>query len=711
MALNDSRPWPRGSWLAPPLLVACVAWACDKAPPVGALPEQPTIDIPDWTTPGDVPRVQAVVDLRERGDGWMRVRMRYDGLTKAMGEFKEMGKDPELFWRNVRFSDEDGDAISASQDGRVWDVGLFNGGSITIDFEVKPGGDGRHGHQGWVADDWASFDGRVFLSPLGAGDLQAGRIRMEAPAGWTTASPLPKENDGWLSLGAFGPFGVQTALIGTCYGVGDFEESIQTFGKTEVREYHIKSWPAPHRKSLTRGSMAEFEWFYTALGFDPGFPLAVVWTPDVKGKRVYGGSSASGTCMEQPKGSTRAMELFAHRLAHSMNKYNPSGIHIRDEADQWFKEGWPSYIEAVATEATGNKGRVSRWSTVHKTFKRTRKEHPDRDIALKDEPSARGDTTEHLHYFKGPLVVRLLDEWLRRRHGKDLTEFMRLAWAKNGNRKAPMALREDLEAWAGVSLDDFWAVHVDQRGFVYPVGEEVLTADVTKRAAAVGIGTVGGRPVDADYLFLLVDSGEFHRFGDIVRFLEQEEPRRAFLASQGIELLPPALEAMRAGLEPQDRFDLVRSERAWPLHTSLVVPDEQRLVLDPANPRAVAFSRLLADEVAYEAALHPSGLDAMSIHVKNAEGDFKVEAHLSLPADAEVRLETQWLAAAGQMKVRARRGDTISHERTTDIWNDWTRAWSPYIVSQLPKGEGIVTFEVETTAGAKVARSYWRRGT
>ena len=61
-------------------------------------------------------------------------------------------------------------------------------------------------------------------------------------------------------------------------------------------------------------------------------------------------------------GDLRAWQLLAHRLGHSINKYPPNGMSIRDRDDKWFKEGFASYIEVIATAATGAASDEGYWN-------------------------------------------------------------------------------------------------------------------------------------------------------------------------------------------------------------------------------------------------------------------------------------------------------------------------------------------------------------
>ncbi|NOY27900.1 MAG: hypothetical protein GXP62_18710 [Oligoflexia bacterium] len=704
--------------------------SCQPVGPVSVQRDSVTID--PWADPDDQPRVQIVADLMDRSDGRMGITMRYSGLTDQMWSFRAPGVAPELAYHDVHFSTVQGKEISYRQHGRAYDLKGGAHDEVVVSYDVEPGGDGRHGHQGIVEDDFALFDGRVFLVPNGGGSLRAARIRYQAPDGWTAADALRQDDDGWIYFDNYGPSLVATSLTTACFGVGPFDVTTKPLGDSEVRVFNYSGFDKTERQKLTTRSMAMFGWFHDVLGFQPQFPLAVVWSPKHDGDKVFGGSSANGTCFQQPKSNPRAWQLMAHRLGHSMNKYAPSGMHIRDERDEWFMEGWPSYVEIKSTKGAGVASRENRWNELYNSFKRTRRDQPEKDIAMGVEHTAKSDWTEYLHYFKAPLVVELLDDWIKRRYNKNLTEFMRLMWVKHGYYQSPLPLREELEAYVGASLDDFWALHVDQRGWIYPVWPEAITPALKRRAAPPAqdapapAATVGGRPVDGDYLYFLASTGDFDRYGDIVTFLEKEEPRRAQLEAAGIHLLPPALEKYRVGFAPAERYNLARAEQAYPIIQPPPPPAPgQGFVLDDKDSDAVVFAQLLKDEQTYESAVTKAGVDSLLVQRKNPKYDkdgqdkdgnkdthgpeYFPQQRLVFGTKDEVRLQTLWAWPSGQITVRARRGDEQTNERVRTISPVWTRSWSLFSKGMLPDGPGVVTFELTTESGQPVIRSFWRR--
>ncbi len=690
--------------MAPALALAALLVGCGPSPnPARDLALEPWPDAPAG------PTVQAAADLTHPETGTMTVVVHYRGLTEEMNSFRAQGWDPEILFDDVHFTTPDGKRIGFDRDGRTFRLSGGPHPDVVVQYEVMPGGNGRHGMQGVVTEDFASFDGRVFLAPRGGGALAAGRVRFVAPDGWVTASALPDAGNGWLSLDGYGPDHVATALMESCYGVGPFEVERRTLGGTEVRAWTFAGFPDKDREGLNRRSMAIFGWFHDRLGFDPGFPLAVVWTPKVDGSRVYGGSSANGTCFEQPKPTTRAWELMAHRLGHSMNKYVPSGMGIRDERDDWFKEGWASWVELAGTKGAGVSPHPARWNKLARDYYATRAEHPERDTPLWRETEVRGyDATEYMHYTKAPIAVAMLDDWLRRRTGRELLDFMALMWKRHGGFRGELALRDELEAWAGESLDAFWAVHVDRRGDFYPVWPEALTPRVRRAARRRPAARVGEMRFSEDYLEWLVENGGYARFADVAAELEREAARHVQLLDAGIALLPPFLEPFRAGLAPAAQAALAASERAWPLAPVADHLPGASLEIDRNTVVGGRFARLLDAERDYAEALGTGGVEAIEARVLGEDGK-PGDPVLGFDASDRVRLLVRWHYVPGEVKITCRRGGEVASSRTVTLAPHWHRSWSEFAPDERPEGAGDVTFELELPSGDRIARTFHQR--
>ena len=699
------------------LLVACEEGG-DMASPQD-IPHAPP-PLTNWSGGPDGPRAQIVVDLMDRSQGHMRVSSWYEGFRDNKLCLREMGNAPGYIYQHLKFSDAEGHTLSHhSKNGRHCLNGKPNG-PVLAQYVVTPGGWGRHGHQGIVLENWAAFDGRAFLLPRSKVGLRAARIRFAVPEGWTVASPLV-EKDGWYEIGGYRAALTAQMLNGSCIGVGPFVGVTRTIGSTEYRVFSYGEWNDALRTRLETRSYALFQWFHDNLGFDLRGPYAVVWTPKVDGDKMFGGSHGNGTCFENTSGDLRAWQLLAHRLGHSVNKYPPNGMSIRDRDDDWFKEGFASYIEVISTAATGAASDEGYWNELYSSYRRDTNKHPDWDFSLAKEDEANGDATEYLHYTKAPLTAKMLDVWAQERTGKGLMGFMKEAFAKYGSFKAPFPVKDELEAYLGISLDDFWQVMITRNGPVVPMWTEYYTKNA-KPLENPPAATVGGVSITGDYLFYLASSGNFARFGDIEAFLVKEIENRRRLAELSLPVVPPRFVDKIPELPPEVRYDIARLEANWPKPDPSVLPqvkiaEPARLELNLEHPDGKAFHQLLEDERAHEADLVRHGLTNLTARAATTLDDAKkAKPVLGWKRDDAVVVELGWRVLPASVTVTATRGDNGARSREETVLDpEWSWSRSYFKDNQRPAGDGVVTFVVEPDEGDggpewRVQRSFWQRG-
>ena len=189
---------------------------------------------------------------------------------------------------------------------------------------------------------------------------------------------------------------------------------------------------------------------------------------------------------------------------------------------------WPfaSYVELTSTAATGIVEDQTYWNWLYRSYRLGRQKNPKKDLAMTDEPDARGLTKEYVHYRKAPLVMKMLEDQMVARSGKNVEQFMRAMWQKHGQFRSPLAVKDELEAFTGSNFDDFWATMIEQSGVVIPVWPEYITATIRENQKRPPAVSVGGDPVSGDYLHYLASSGRFATFAQIRDHLVTEQAVR-----------------------------------------------------------------------------------------------------------------------------------------------------------------------------------------
>ena len=660
-----------------------------------------TRSVSQWLDAPEGPSAQITVDLTNPNSGSMGITMDLSGLPDGAISFKELGKNKGYIYTNVTFSDGIGNLISAKAHKSGWELsdGAKNS-QLRISYDLKPGELGRHGHQGIVSEGFAVVDGRAWMVP--SVPLEAARIRIERPHHWSVASRYDETN-GWLNIHPLPTGRVSDELQRACMAFGPFNEERKVVGATEVRVFSPRNWPESHQKNLNQKSFALYQWFYDELGYDVGAPVAVVWTPMADKERIFGGAHGSTNCMEHPEDRLRNWQLLAHRVGHGMNKYVPTGMILGDQRDLWFTEGFASYIEIVATAGSGAVRDEGYWNTLlEKHFKRIKKHPKWHHRPLRDQTNVKNDEVEYVHYTRAPIVAKMLAYWLEKKSGRTLEGFMKETWAKHGRYQGSIALRDDLEDYAGVSLEDFWSVMVDQDGPLVPVWDEYMKSSYRELASTQAAAIVGGTGVSGDYLWFLARSGDFDSFSAIRDFIVAAGTKRAALVAAGVEPYPAEIRDHLAGLPSEVRYDIERFELMWPVvETPLVELDfvAERDHVDGQN-----FNRLLELEEEYQRNRGKGGVAELYLRVGEVKGGKWLAV---LPGD-DLVLHTKWVTSPRLALVSLRINDEGQAGKDVFVQPGWTRTWSRFSGEDRTRDTALLVMRIQS-GDAIVERPFWQR--
>ena len=651
-----------------------------------------------WPEGTPKPRMQAVVDFTRAQGRRVPVTVQVEGVKPAGFSFTFLGENEEYRVHNVKFFDGAGKKIVFRRRGMLFQLDPFEGDTVRGTYEAQPGGMGRHGQQGIVAEDFATFDGRLYLMPKERSNLRAVRVRFVTPKGWVAATPF-RADGGWYYTDTLGGKNSELLLEKNCVGVGRFDVESKQLGEMEVRVASYAGWEAEHKQRLADSSFRLLDYYHDALGFDLKSPFLVVWTPSFDGKDVHGGADVSGTCLQQPVYRLRPYQLLAHRTAHSMDKYHPSGMEVSDPKDRWFREGWDSYMEVVATKGTSLAEDHSHFNVMYGAYKSTLRDHPEHDVPLAQEPDQRGEVTEYLHYTKGPLAVRMLAELVESRSGHTIVEFMGEMWKRHGwYVDPPFSLRTELAEFTGANFDDFWAMMVDTEGHAIPVWDEYF--EHLAPGAAAPAARVGQDGLPGDYLHYLAQTGDFKTFAAIRDFVVAEEARRRQLLAHGIRLYSERLARALPALPGEDRYAIARYEASHPLAAPSRT-EQYRFEPDLAQPDGKAFAELLSLEHDYLAAVARGAITGIEVASKAPRGGV---GPLAFAPNAALTVDAAWRAAPGRERIElVRQGETTqtwTHEGRESVW---------VRTADLAGAVGVVAFRVSDDGRSPVTRGVWLR--
>lgn len=662
---------------------------------------------------GDHERAAEVTyDLTSNQDGWVEVQATFFDLGRKELGFRELGVAPEYTYDSVVFSSDQGPIEATRKDNGVWMLSdVPEEGPIHVSWRFAPGGMGRHGHQGWLGPDWASFDGRSLLLPSGRKRLSRIRFRATMPDGWTLVHPYRSEGD-WVV--AEHRDALKPIVHASCFAAGPFRVESRKVGDTELRVGVPTSFEPAWQQQLVDTSIGEFEWFHDQLGYDRRGPFAITWLPAAAdGGQVFGGASVNGACYEHPKKNGRAFLLLGHRIGHPMNKYVPSGLTIRDERDHWFMEGWASYIEVVAADGAGVLPDQRYWNTIYRRYIHTMNRKPELDVALAHE-GADPASAEYLHYTKGPLVVKLLADLIQQRSGVTLEAFMKHVWSKYGFHQAAFSLREELKSFTGDDYDDFFAMFVDRPGVLYPSWPEVVDGTLQKRMNVPPAATIGDVGVHPEYLFWLAWSGVFERYADIVDFLERSAHARQVLEQSGTQIVDPTVGRFHYALPSMSQYALDRTTIDWPVEAlparggcfgQTAAPARHTLKWTDA-PAAKLFQRLLELEQAYEGSL---GRTLSDIRIDAPVSWKRDGERLAIGPNEAFRVRAVWNTPPPRVRVEVRAdGGQPAVERRTTLDPTWLRTSAKFAPNERPAGDVILLVGVGRDGGEPVFKPLWQ---
>ena len=243
--------------------------------------------------------------------------------------------------------------LSYLQDGSFYHITPAFYKKIFIQYEVKPGGFGRHERQGNISENFACFDGRVFIISENFSKIKSALIRFNVPSGWQIITPHRREGD-YYYPDCFGEDLVYLSILKSSMVFGPFDESRKTFGNTALSVYTYSDWQKIHKKIIRDKTFRIYEYFFKKFGLDPGGKYVVSWVPlSSDERRVFCGMWSNSQCFEMPEDILRNWKLFVHRLTHVMNAEKPAAMTLKDNKDTWTVEGWPCYNEIEITSSLG----------------------------------------------------------------------------------------------------------------------------------------------------------------------------------------------------------------------------------------------------------------------------------------------------------------------------------------------------------------------
>jgi hypothetical protein len=674
--------------------------SCSDTPPT-TMAENPSLNSPTLERPfpsiGNA-TIEILVSLLESDQGVLHVTERFKGFEGPEVRLINHSNPREIELRDFRFTNPDGLLLESRQEQETLVVLTGRLEAFDVSFVVQPGGIGRHGHQGHVGQDFASFDGKVFLYPETYERVTDVSLQFKLPPGWKSLVPFEQWNGSYRipRLGGIHPL---NHLSETPMAFGPFESTKRIMGTTSVVVSSYESWPADHKNRVARNSFDIWRYFQQTLGYDPGGSFFITWTPRGEdGERIFGGSYSLGTCYEMPALRLRNWELLSHRIGHAMNKYPPYAMTTVSVENSWFLEGFASWVEGKAPVRAGVLPEWAYFERLYRDYLDMLENHPEYNLPLIDERKANDNTAEFVHYWKTPLVMEMLDCWLRNQGRPGIEKFVRTMYARHRNFSSPLSFRKELEQFYGLDLEPFWRILIRRQGHVVPCWRNM-------KGTSQPFSNKGDRV--REYAFLVARTAGEETVVGVLDFLDREVRRRNELLAKGLHPYPNLARSAET-LESGARLQLALLEQEL-----MPVPAlKKKTSAARMEPTAGDFSKtigiLLRAENEYK---RVSGAGPMSDMVLSKATNMPpngIMGRLGFLPDEEVAVYCLWKSPGRTVRYElVSPSGRMVDSRTLTIKSDWRSSWG--VFTQRDRESGVWTVRVVDESGNVIAaKPFWQ---
>ena len=423
------------------------------------------------------------VTVRDPSSGRIEVDVEVRGLRRPELILVPLGPPEHMQLAGLRATTTGGRPLrtSAEPDRIRVHVGYLRP-RIRLHYTVTPGTLGRHGHQGLLQPDFGLVAGRtLFLAPDQT-EFADARVRFLLPAGWTATHPWRDRGGGWLDP-RYGKGLLRDSLRSTSIGLGAFAVDRRGHGGNTLA---VRTWPGWDDKIRRRlaerahGIFGEFDRLFHPQLLGPFTVFLVPRAPDGQGVIAGYWSNGLGNSTDD---DVVSWSLYAHRIAHVLNRDYPHGTHLEphdrwlptQNPVNWVNEGVAGFLE-VAVPVHGNVFRTDeRFAQLFDRY--ARKEGPLMHAPpLAREAEGDADATEYLHYTKAPLVMVALDDLIRRRSAekKDLLTFLTGFYAKHREHRDAAPFFGELATYSGIDVADFFDRFAREDELVLPLWRDLL---------------------------------------------------------------------------------------------------------------------------------------------------------------------------------------------------------------------------------------------
>lgn len=353
--------------------------------------------------------------------------------------------------------------LIAKHHGKSFNAYLWNipEKDFLINYDVHPGTYGRHGHQGYLSDDFAMAAGEIiFLVPYQK--INSVKVFFKVPKNWTIYSPWEKQNGFYIPADESDL--IEDSLAYSFVAFGNFTSVSKDIKGVNVTVYSYADWNESYKKNISETAFKIYEHQQSVFGRDGAQDYSILFTPEAEDSGdIFGHCWSNGQAFGMPSQTWLGWEHLAHRLHHKFNRYKPFGMYPDNINGTWWSEGTAEFYEVESAELVGWANESLRYKSRYEGYLYSYEEY---DAPLSKDYEQNESVVEFLHYTKAPLVTYMINQIIMNETDKSLDDVMLYQYAKYGNHKDGYKVLEDLKEVTGIDFSDFFSKYVDGTEFI-----------------------------------------------------------------------------------------------------------------------------------------------------------------------------------------------------------------------------------------------------
>jgi predicted metalloprotease with PDZ domain len=350
---------------------------------------------------------------------------------------------------------------------RFWTVQVGQATSLSVEYDVALNFVRKDFNQytGYLSQRFGVSEGAgIFIIPQDT-PVASYSVRFSLPQGWGAYTPWRETNDA-----TFVPENTKSLMWST-FAVGAFSESSKPIGDTNVKVVTYSGWDIHTQQLLADYSFRAYD--YITKVFGRSVPLETylaVWVPnaeDGRGICELEWSNSQGIVTSPPPNIN--YNEYVHRVFHTWNAFEPTGIAMNGGEENWFSEGTNTYYDDKAVVQLGIKTELTTMAYYLREYV-TEYVGTEFDVPLaeayKHANSGNFNKYNWLYYHKGALVSYLLDETIMAvtNGERSLDDLLKIVYASYGGFNGAVSNADIIRILGSMTLFDF---HVFFDNFIY----------------------------------------------------------------------------------------------------------------------------------------------------------------------------------------------------------------------------------------------------